>query len=345
MIEPIRRARLKGAKAAERIQRILEVRQRFIATHERVDVFDALAWLDVRVVFKPLDGLLGAYIRGDQPGVMISTKRPLSVQRFTAAHELGHAVLAHEPSLDSPNVLRRAAYNQRSPRISGFASYLQEIEADAFAGSFLLPNWLINYHAQKHGWSRSDLTKEDTVYQLALRCGASYQATVWALERNGIIDAQARGRLLNVQPKQIKHRIGHVAGAAESRNDAWVLNEGDSRADIAINVGDTVTIALAQQAGAGYLWFAKAPPPTILTELDSVVHVETDCVGAASTKRNFYRADEQGIVTLPFEHKRPWESVSHEEVAFHLSISNPEQGLSRANRARMTQSRRDLNAG
>ena len=251
MIEPIRRSRLRGAIAAEKIQKILEVRERIVATHERVDVFDALAWLDVRVIFKPLDGLLGAYIRGDQPGAMISTKRPLSVQRFTAAHELGHAIMNHEPSLDSPNVLRRAAYSQKAPKISGFASYLQEIEADAFAGAFLLPNWLITHHAQKHGWSRSDLTREETVYQLALRCGASYQATVWALERNNIINPAAREQLIEVKPKQIKQRLGHVREAAETRNDAWVLNEGDDRADLAISVGDTITVDLRQQAGAG----------------------------------------------------------------------------------------------
>lgn len=313
-----------------------------MATHERVDVFDALAWLDVRVVFKPLDGLLGAYIRGDQPGVMISTKRPLSVQRFTAAHELGHAVLAHQPSLDSPNVLRRAAYNQKAPMISGFASYLQEIEADAFGGSFLLPNWLISHHAQKHGWSRSDLSHENTVYQLALRCGASYQATVWALERNGVIEQQARVRLLNIKPKQIKNRIGHVVSAAETRNDAWVLDQSDNRADIAISVGDTVTVSLDQQAGGGYLWLPKAAPPAVLTALDTTIDIEPGCVGASSTKRNFYRADEQGVGYLPFEHKRPWEATPREEVAFYLSITRPEQGLSRANRARLIRSRRDL---
>jgi Zn-dependent peptidase ImmA (M78 family) len=315
-----------------------------MATHERVDVFDALAWLDVRVVFKPLDGLLGAYIRGEQPGVMISTKRPLSVQRFTAAHELGHAVLAHEPSLDSPDVLRRAAFNQKSRKISGFASYLQEIEADAFAGSFILPNWLISHHARKHGWSRSDLSNEDIVYQLALRCGASYQATVWALERNGMIDENDRARLLNVKPKQIKYRIGHVPATAETRNDAWLLNESDSRADIAINVGDTVTISLSQQAGAGYLWLPRAPPPAVLRELDTIVQVEPNRVGATSIRRSFYLAEKQGVGSLPFEHKRPWESTSYEEVTFHLSVTKPEQGLSQANRARLVQSRRHLSA-
>ena len=36
------------------------------------------------------------------------------------------------------NVLRRAANSERSRKVEGFASYLQEIEADAFASAFLL---------------------------------------------------------------------------------------------------------------------------------------------------------------------------------------------------------------
>lgn len=315
-----------------------------MVTHERVDVFDALAWLDVRVIFKPLDGLLGAYIRGDHPGVMISTKRPLSVQRFTAAHELGHAIMNHEPSLDSPNVLRRAAAGQKSRKISGFASYLQEIEADAFAGAFLLPNWLITHHAQKHGWTRSDLAREDTIYQLSLRCGASYQATVWALERNRIISTDARTQLLGFEPRELKQRIGHVRGAAETRSDAWVLNEGDHKADIAINVGDTVTVDLRQQAGAGYLWMPKAPAPASLTELDTSVLVDADVLGSRSSKRAFYRADDEGFSSLPFEHKRPWEHDSIEQVAFNLKIMKPERGLSRANRIRQRLDRDRIDA-
>lgn len=339
MNEQIRRARLKGALAAEKIHKLLEVRERFTATHERVDVFDALAWLDVRVVFKPLDGLLGAYIRGETPGVVIGTKRPLSVQRFTAAHELGHAVLAHEPSLDSPNVLRRAANNERFPKVSGFASYLQEIEADAFAGAFLLPNWLISHHARKHSWTRGDLGVAEIVYQLALRCGASYQATVWALERNGVVGIDERIRLLGVQPKQIKQQLGHVIGAADTRQDAWVLGEGDDRADLPLGIGDTLTVALAQQASAGYIWIEKAPPPSTLTVLDTTVSVDAQHPGAPSTKRAFYRADDSGAGTLPFEYIRPWEKIGVRDIAFNFLVTEPEKGLSRANRLRMMELR------
>jgi Zn-dependent peptidase ImmA (M78 family)/predicted secreted protein len=345
LIQTVRLARLAGTKAAERILRILEVRDRFKATSERVDVFDALAWLDVRVVFKPLETVLGLYIRGEQPGVMISTRRPLSVQRFTAAHELGHAVMQHEPSLDSEGVLRRAAYGQAAAKIRGFASYLQEIEADSFAGAFLLPNWLIAYHARKHGWSRANLTHEDVVYQLSLRCGASYQATVWALERNGIISEDARERLLKIQPKRIKQRIGHHAAAADSRNDAWVIENSDCDADIAINVGDTVTVSLRQEAGGGYLWLPQVHTPTVLAELETSVLLPTDQVGDASTRRTIYRADAAGLGKLHYEHKRPWEAVSEDYVKFQVVISDPERGLSRANRARLFSGARVQNAG
>lgn len=331
----VRRARLAGAKAAEKILRILEVRQRIGSTQEQVDVFDALAWLDVRVVFKPLDTVLGLYIRGEHPGVMISTKRPLSVQRFTAAHELGHAVMKHEPSLDSENVLRRAASGHSSPKISGFASYLQEIEADSFAGAFVLPMWLIVYHAQKHGWSRSDFQRPEVVYQLSLRCGSSYQAAVWALQRNAIIDAERRTMLLGVQPKALKTLIGHVAADADTRSDAWVLDEGDNKSHIPANVGDTLTVALKQNAGAGYLWLAKETAPSILSEIDKSYVVDRTAVGSPSYTRSFYRADAAGSGTLAFKHRRPWESSGDRDVVFNFVISEQERGLSRANRTRL----------
>ena len=159
----IRLARLRGQKAALRLHETMEVRENIKDTNGQIDVFQTLAQLDIAVVFKPLDGLLGIYIRGASPGALISTKRQPSVQRFTAAHELGHAVLLHEPSLDTPDVLRRAATGLASPQRPGFASWIQEVEADAFAGEFLMPRWLIVDHATAQGWSRDDLCQGSKV--------------------------------------------------------------------------------------------------------------------------------------------------------------------------------------
>ena len=63
---------------------------------------------DIPVMFRPLKNLLGAYIDDPGQGVMVTTQRQLPVQRFTAAHELGHAALGHEASLDEEDILTRA---------------------------------------------------------------------------------------------------------------------------------------------------------------------------------------------------------------------------------------------
>src|SRR5262249_61495232 len=65
---------------------------------------------DIYVMFRPLKNLLGAYFSDPDTGVLVTTKRPLPVQRFTAAHELGHAVLGHEASLDDAEVLERPIF-------------------------------------------------------------------------------------------------------------------------------------------------------------------------------------------------------------------------------------------
>ena len=56
---------------------------------------------DVPVIFRPLKGLLGAFLDNPAPGIIVTTQRPLPVQRFTAAHELGHATLGHQTSMTS----------------------------------------------------------------------------------------------------------------------------------------------------------------------------------------------------------------------------------------------------
>jgi hypothetical protein len=109
----------------------------------RVDVFRMLLDRNIFVMFRPLKKLLGAYFSAPDMGVMVTTKRPLPVQRFTAAHELGHAALGHEASLDDEEVLERpifAADTSGDPR---------EDQANVFAAQLLtLPNtagdsWLI----------------------------------------------------------------------------------------------------------------------------------------------------------------------------------------------------------
>ncbi len=93
----------------------------------------AVQKLGLFLMFRPLDGLLGAYVPiRALSGMLVTTKRDLHVQRFTAAHELGHHLLEHRTlSLDTVvGFVGRGEASKHDP---------QEVEADAFAAEFLLP--------------------------------------------------------------------------------------------------------------------------------------------------------------------------------------------------------------
>jgi len=331
----VRLARLKGAKAAQRLLGIMEAQKRISETSGQIDVLGVLASLEILVVFKPLDGLLGAYLRGDTPGVLLSTKRPPSVQRFTAAHELGHAVLEHKPSLDSRDVLRRAASNVEGAGPAGFASRLQEIEADSFAGEFLLPSWLIVHHARAQSWSAADLSSPHIAYQLSLRCGTSYDATVRALFRNRIIDDDQLVSALVIKPKVIKRAIRRNDDWSSPWSDAWLVGEKDVNGQsLPVTAGDLVGVQLLQNSGSGYLQRPELPYPDEITPIADWTDVDDTTIGQPALKTFVLRAQAEGKVRFAFSHGRPWDSV-RDSSEFRLAIREREEGLSRANRVHM----------
>jgi Zn-dependent peptidase ImmA (M78 family) len=122
-----------GSMAAARLHLQLATRERMQAEGGSVDVFGSSFAIHLPLVLRPLKGLLGAYLPHPIPGVLVTTERPLSIQRFTAAHEVGHFRLEHLPSLDDESILRRMAM----PNPSGMEGpNMQEVEADAFAIAF-----------------------------------------------------------------------------------------------------------------------------------------------------------------------------------------------------------------
>ena len=187
----VRDAVLKGMRAALRLQRDLGF-DRGEARGHRVDVFGAIYKENVPLLFRKLEPLMGAYLRENgNPGIILTTRRPLGQQRFTAAHELGHHILNHDPHADDDSILRR------SPDLA--RDYMRlppaEQEADAFASYFLVPDRLIATLMQRQEWTPQRLRDPGIVYQMALRVGASYRATLYALVRNKVISAGVRQQL------------------------------------------------------------------------------------------------------------------------------------------------------
>ena len=194
---------LEGTLEATRLHREFKLQDK-IALHGGRIVFAAMIHKGAQLVFKKLDGLLGAYIPVPSPGILVTTERPLSIQRFTAAHELGHFYMKHRGSLDDETIL------QRSPFIS--TKYAPpEVAADAFASEFLLPEWLVNYHAEKQHWSIQSLNDPINVYQLSLRVGVSYEATCRVLQKHNLLNRTTADRLIDTERKKIKQHLlaGH----------------------------------------------------------------------------------------------------------------------------------------
>ncbi|WP_420636608.1 ImmA/IrrE family metallo-endopeptidase [Candidatus Palauibacter sp.] len=153
---------LNAVYEAERLHKEFDSRARADAGEGRIDVFAMLVERDIPVMFQPLKNLLGAFVDTPDEGIMVTSQRPLPVQRFTAAHELGHSTLGHEASFDGEEVLTRALF-------SGEGLYdRREIQANAFATQLLTPSWLLAHHMRRQGWTRDNLTDPVVVYQLSL---------------------------------------------------------------------------------------------------------------------------------------------------------------------------------
>jgi predicted secreted protein len=287
-------------------------------------VFGAIIAVGAALVFRPLDGLLGFCIKGSSiPGVVVSTQRPLRIQRFTGAHELGHVVLGHTVSLDGPEILGRGVLNDEL-----------EVAANSFASMFLLPKWLIQMHARRQGWNRVSMQEPHAVYQLSLRVAASYEATCIALERNGIIDSGSQKRLLDAPRRDLKAELLNGFEVENYHPDVWMLTEADEGLTIEGQPDDLFVLRLTEHGGAGYLWNTAGLAEAgfaILRDQREIPSPEKT-VGAPVTRALTARRTEPAIGSFALELRRPWQKSGSPLKALRVAydLRGKEVGMPRA---------------
>jgi Zn-dependent peptidase ImmA (M78 family)/predicted secreted protein len=297
-----REAILVGAKAAHALHRDLGIRDQLErGTDGRVDVFGAIGKLGATLMFQDLDKLLGAYFPADEPGILITTRRTLPVQRFTGAHELGHLFMRHEPSLDDEDILRRSPFSNSS------TAERQEREADAFASTFLVPKWLLALIVQRQNWPVKMLADPATVYQASLRLGTSYRATCHAFERHKVINRAQREQLLSVEPKLIKRSLLEGYNPPDWRADVWVLTDRDEGAFIEGGRNDLFVVRLRENSGAGYLWsFDDLQAAGFALVADEQESDDDESVGGVLTRRVTARSSQRSRGEVTLTESRPW---------------------------------------
>jgi len=237
---------LEATLEADRLHSEFESKKHADDGDGRIDVFEMLWKRDIPVIFRPLKNLLGAFIDDPAEGIMITTKRSLRIQRFTAAHELGHSIMHHSSSLDGKEILTRGSY------ASSFD--IREFQANIFAARLLTPPWLIVRHMKRQGWTRENLEEPLVVYQLALRIGSSYSATCHALADAKAITPAIRAKLLDVSTKAIKQQLVSPYQPTNWYGDVWLLTGKDDGLVIEGSRSDLVVFKLPEHANSGYLW-------------------------------------------------------------------------------------------
>lgn len=291
---------LEGAKAATRLHDQLGIRKHIERVGGNVDVIDSALRLNSTVMFRQLNGILGAYMKeGDAAGIIVTTQRRLPIQRFTAAHEVGHLYCGHDPSIDGNEILN-GPNEKMEPK---------EVEANGFAGEFMAPRWLLAYHARLQKWDSHAMETPDAVYQLSLRIGLSYEATCHSLLNHSIITSEASRKLLAVQPKEIKRRLLPQNYAPDNwHGDIWLLTEQDRGSKIEGHPEDLFVLKLRERPSAGYLWdleVLKAEGFEIFT--DQGVAPAEQAVGADIVREVTAGSAEHLEGTLNIAQRRAWE--------------------------------------
>jgi len=134
-----------------------------------------------RLIKEHLDSdFSGFYVmRAGKPTIGINIFHPPVRQRFTIAHELGHALLHADDHYDREF--------RRDPN-SATATDPSEMDANAFAASLLMPaEWITERWAKA-----TDLLDNDWVVKTAREFGVSTQSLLYRVENLGLLRSGRR---------------------------------------------------------------------------------------------------------------------------------------------------------
>jgi Zn-dependent peptidase ImmA (M78 family)/predicted secreted protein len=308
-----------------------------------VDVFRIIEQARVWLLFEPLQDLFGFFQReAEVAGMVLHSGHPLSVQRFTAAHEYGHFLLGHELSADSIEEL-----------FGGADVPIQELEAQAFAAEFLMPLPLVNRALDRLSLPREphNLTPVDA-YQLSLEMGSSYTATVTQLSQLNKLPTAQLEELKRSKPIDIKIELGRGQPPANSRSDVWLIDQGWRERKLQLRLEDELHIRLPEIPTSGYRWAVAMNGmgeslELLADELEPADLVTATRFGNTRRRHLWWRAVAPARGTLDVRLVRSWLGSSArpaDALSLPISVDIPRTGLDTAVGISLPQRRAMLNA-
>ena len=166
-------ARYKAAtKAAERL--LVDS----VISEPPVDVEALAAQLGIRVRREPFDGKLSGLLKRAEGGAIlgVNSQHPMSRQRFTIAHEIGHYLLHSEDLHVDHGIGIRFRDDTSSQAIDD-----AEIEANQFASHLLMPASFLEQDIRASG--QIDVEDDEQIKLIADKYGVSTQAMTLRLAK------------------------------------------------------------------------------------------------------------------------------------------------------------------
>jgi len=212
-----------------------------IPKDQPVDVFAAISALGLELAIVDLDGLLGAMLPHGQGGVLITSQRGSRVQRYTAAHEIGHWMLHHPgPSVDGEAEILFTPSSER------------ERQAQLFAAYFLMPPPLVDEVVARHDLRRGQVMPEQ-LYLASRDMRVSYEAAARRLVTHKVINSRELFTLLDVNRLDaMKAFAGRRP--ADGNADLWIREYAPQHERIEVDEQDEVIVQLPENRTSGWQW-------------------------------------------------------------------------------------------
>lgn len=247
--------RIQAAESAGRLLTELDVNP-----ENQIDVFGMCEDLGLWLAFLPMDKLLGAFIPEGAGGVLVTTQRPIPIQRYTAAHELGHWRLdhGHGVALDGEE------------HVLGTTPVEREQLAQVFAANLLMPPTLVFGVLDRLDATGTTIDPHHA-YAVAREAGVSYEAAVRQLTHLEVVTPDHATELRQHRPLRIKAALALGRRPVSGYADVWPVNEHWDDQLLSVRVEDEVVISLPENRSTGYRWMLPgersqsqvyAPPPT-----------------------------------------------------------------------------------
>ncbi len=140
-----------------------------IGGYSPIDLHKIAKLYNLSISYEELDEEISGMLVGKKGLICVNKNHPLTRQRFSIAHELGHYFLHAKDCLESTVFIDEAIYYRNEESSGG--NNLQEIQANAFAAELLMPKNLL-----KNKINDYDLLNDLVIEKLAKEFDVSIRA-------------------------------------------------------------------------------------------------------------------------------------------------------------------------